>query len=520
MLTGSRIIGLGLGITAIIVSSEFSYYNDTAKFLLINLSLLSTALYCFTQNISLSFSKDKKTILSLSLLFACILIAAFFSKTGERVTGLAHIALASLLILNVVALSRQEGSVEFLKRFINIQAPINLTICSYLLFHILVFGTVTIPFFGNTNQAGNYVSISTLLLYFFRENQTKRSKKMLLNAALLMSLILLLLLKARAASIGLIMAYLYAEVFSQKIWSYKQFIRSRFGILITSLSLIGLFTIFYQKGILSVKYRLLFWLNTLCLVKDYPFGGGPGSFIYLFQNYNGKCFPSAELSENLLVGNPHNMFIEFAAEIGILGAFLVGVLIYFIAKEVLKKTKAEPSTSRWILSSGILLLSISFFEFPQDVAYTFFYSCIVLGVAFSLIGKKIIFSEKSRILNLALAFVILSTFSIKALSDHLTLYSQGRKDRYLSACILDKENWRGCALLGLTYIKNKDYKNAVLIIDKIAERFEGHHSLMRLRGALAEEQGNVSEACKQYKLFDSLYGGDSSKKSYIESNCH
>lgn len=93
------------------------------------------------------------------------------------------------------------------------------------------------------------------------------------------------------------------------------------------LFLVGFFL--YSKGSASLEIRYSFWRNTLCLIKDFPLGVGPGSFEYIFQSYNGRCYAPAESGEGLLVRNPHNMFLEFFAEIGILGALALFCFLYF-----------------------------------------------------------------------------------------------------------------------------------------------------------------------------------------------
>lgn len=270
-----------------------------------------------------------------------------------------------------------------------------------------------------------------------------------------------------------------------------------------------------------MEIRYSFWRNTLCLIQDHPLGVGAGSFEYVFQRYNGRCYAPAEASEGLLVRNPHNMYLEFVAEMGIVGALAFFLFFFFLASEVYKNRKSSPLASRWVLSLGAVILGIAAFEFPQDTPYTLFFIAVLTGVALSLTnGKKNPRSQKMALLNLAASVVVAGIFFTKAFSDHLTLYpGPDRLKGFDLACSLNKENWRACVFLGLEYVQQNDFDKAEAVIALLSKNFEGHHSLMHLRGSLADKKGDFKTACEESRKYHQLFNGNSSKKEYLEKHC-
>lgn len=518
MLRGSYICAFGLMLIAFLVSYQFSYVHATIKSLGLFATLFFIATYVFIKDIPFTFVSDKKILLPLCLLLFFILLSAFLSKTGERITGLIQIFLGILLIINIQAFVQLEGIQSFLKRLITFTVITGAFSFLYLYYAILIAQNKIIPFFGNKNLLGNYVGIIMLQSFYF-VSIVKKPKNYLGYALIFFGFVLLLILKARAALIGTTIALFYASYTSENFLPFQKLKKSlplKIGAL--AFILVSLFVISFKKGLVSTSNRILTWLNTLCLIRDNPLGSGPGSYEYVFLNYNGKCFPAAELHEKLIVANPHNMFLEFFAEIGIAGGALILLLLYFIVLTVKNNTAEKPLHRHWILSSLLLMGAVGMLEFPQDIPYTAFYICIVLGVAFTLFKKKKKLFPQFKIINLALSFILLFIYSLKALADHKTLFPDP-DNRFRLACYLDKENWRGCSLLALTFIQEKEFEKAEKLIRDLSIRFEGHHSLMRVRGTLAEAKGDIPGACLEYKKLNSLYQGQSSKRKLRELSC-
>lgn len=524
MLRGSHIIAVGLSIVALLVSNKFSFAYTSAKFLGIALTVLVASFYVFEKKLSFFMTQNKGIIFSLLSLILFTGISLAVSKTGEPVTGVTLILVWALTAFAVSAMAKKEGVESFLKTLIRYQLPVTALIFVYLILNEFVFKNSARPFFGNPNIVSNFLAVSTLQLFFL----IKVEKNALLKKAALtlaaISILLLVVLQSRGSFLGLIVGSL---VFFYYISDIKQLFnnlkKQQRGIALTLIAILVLSFSFvlYRKGTESLAYRYSFWRNTLCLIKDHPLGVGPGAYEYVFQHYNGKCYPPAESAEGLQVRNPHNMFLEFFAEIGILGGLSFLAFLFFLFVELKKSLSKNRNEVAWVLGHAALIATIGFFEFPQDTPYTLLFISVLTGVALALIPtKNNPQSSYLRIINFSAAIIVCFIFFVKAYSDHLTLHpGPDRFKSFQTACALNKENWRGCVFLGLSYIENNEFEKLDRLIADLSLRFEGHHSLLHLKGTYAIKRGDIPLACEEFKKYHLMFDRKTSKKAFLEQNC-
>ena len=76
----------------------------------------------------------------------------------------------------------------------------------------------------------------------------------------------------------------------------------------------------------SISYRLIFFKNTLSLIKEKPLlGWGTGSFTIVYKQF-------AEKNHTLLTTNPHNEYLLWGTQLGILGISLLFWWFYILFK--------------------------------------------------------------------------------------------------------------------------------------------------------------------------------------------
>ncbi len=522
---GSVLVGLSLAATAAITSREFGFFYVTAKFVFIVFSSLLFSSLVFARDLNFQIPKNKNIAFSACALFLFTAIATLFSHTGEQVTGVSLIVLWVLIATSVSAFARAEGASVFLRNFISIQAP--LIALSYLYFLIIGItsdrGFTLNPFFGNPNISANYVAVSLVSLLFFSKFTKHQKFRSSAYLFILIGFALLICLKARGALIGVLFAFLYFFwIFYReqlKRLSNRQRTLGGAGLV---LILLAFATFFSQKGLDSLKHRFAYWVNTACMMKDYPLGVGAGSFEYVFQRYNGRCYPAEDLGEGLHVRNPHNMILEFSAEIGILGVLALLLFFFFIYQELRKKPFRQfPVESTWVICSALVILGIGLLEFPQDTPYTFYFMAIPMGLSLALIdGTQNKQSSYLRIGNLAASLLVFIIFSMKSYSDHLT-FKPGPEaaESYKAACAFDSENWRACTHWALAELKEGNTELTEKIISKLDKKFGEHHSQIHLRGTYAEKRGDLVSACKEFTEYNVRFGSNTSKKAFLEKNC-
>ena len=95
---------------------------------------------------------------------------------------------------------------------------------------------------------------------------------------------------------------------------------------------------FAQGG---VTVRLDLWRAALDLFRTYPVtGGGPGTWVQL------KVEANAPGSPNLIFSNAHNMYLQTAAELGVVGIIAAVVLTVAVARRLLSGRRAEDARTR------------------------------------------------------------------------------------------------------------------------------------------------------------------------------
>ncbi|MEW6355227.1 MAG: tetratricopeptide repeat protein [Planctomycetota bacterium] len=116
--------------------------------------------------------------------------------------------------------------------------------------------------------------------------------------------------------------------------------------------------------------RLWWWRDTAKIIRDFPlFGGGLGSFPTLFRIYK------TEPTTWLFLIHPHSDYFNAAAEMGIVGLALIGVVLAILAARSMKMVRESSSPTRYLnvacliaaafpLISGALTVN---FEMPANV---------------------------------------------------------------------------------------------------------------------------------------------------------
>lgn len=469
-------------------------------------------------------NQSKGLIASLISLVFFTGVSLFFSKVGEPVTGVALILLWALIAFAVSAMAKNEGTQDFLKTLGRYQLPVIALVYIYLIINELFLKNPVRPFFGNPNIVSNFIAVTSLQLFFLLKIEQHTLIKKTALGLVALGILLLILLQSRGSFLGLIVGtfvfFYYAIDIKQLVKKLKKKQRG-IALALVAIIVLSFSFVLYRKGTESLSYRYSFWRNTLCLIQDNPLGVGPGSYEYVFQHYNGKCYAPAESAEGLQVRNPHNMFLEFFAEIGILGGLSFLAFLFFLFVELKKSLSKNRHEVAWVLGHAALIASIGFFEFPQDTPYTLLFISILTGVALSLIpAKNNPQSSYLRIINFSASIIICFIFFVKAYSDHLTMRpGTDAFKSFQTACALNKENWRACVFLGLNYLQMNEFEKLDLLIKDLSERFEGHHSLLHLKGTYAIKRGDIPTACEEFKKYHLMFDRKTSKKSFLEQNC-
>lgn len=212
-------------------------------------------------------------------------------------------------------------------------------------------------FLGSPNKLGGFF---ILILPFIIAGTYKWSLiKKLRNfgtLVILLTIVALLISGSRGAYIGLLMALIisfFIMGFNSSIFKFKKFYFS----VIISIIIGGVVIYFLFPQIIFRVYdgeRILLWQSAIKIFWDYPiFGVGTGNFnqYYLY----GYISPFATEPS---LGSPHNIFLHYLVEFGVVGAVSFILLIFFQLKILYKNMLKNNHLNIWILAGLVSVLGM------------------------------------------------------------------------------------------------------------------------------------------------------------------
>ncbi|WP_188020328.1 O-antigen ligase family protein [Deferribacter autotrophicus] len=201
----------------------------------------------------------------------------------------------------------------------------------------------------DTPRVGNFVSLSlpAFFAYYFRNNDTFESwkAKLLLFVAFLPPLFLLIFSKTRSGWVGF---FVFLSIFS--FYNVRKLFLPVFSILV-------LILFFFKKIILNrLNFNIILndprfelWTIALKLFKLKPiFGHGVATFCNAFNYYH--LYPTKTSRH---IQHPHNIYVQFLSETGIIGLLLFFTFIFGRLFNLLKTFLKTKSILLWIYVAWI-----------------------------------------------------------------------------------------------------------------------------------------------------------------------
>ena len=98
----------------------------------------------------------------------------------------------------------------------------------------------------------------------------------------------------------------------------------------------------------SIRYRLQTWQGTLRMLKTYPFGIGVGERAWR------SVYPHFAISGTKTVMHAHNVYLQLATELGVVGGFVFGLLMGTVLFRAYKERRLAPM----VAISGALVMGL------------------------------------------------------------------------------------------------------------------------------------------------------------------
>lgn len=456
---GGALAGL-IFLFPLLSSSKLFYAAVNAKsFFVFWLFIFSTAAFaCLAFSGKLPVPRlNKKTILlttsiSLILLYVIASFVGVFpaqSFFGDMIRGTGTIFIATLFLISYILSSLLEQ-----KDWRLIIKAVSISSVTFSIIYILnlIFGVdeksalAARNMIGNSTFAGTFVVVGFFATIFSMAEIKAFSRKgwlligcafvQMINPIILNSSIwtgettlgelvnnpLLIVGDARASSVVIFLTAFYFIVrfminrFSPQ--GSKEIIKKVFTGSVCVAILVGL-VIFFTSGLdLTNKYskgsdfsRFMVWGGAVEAIKDKPLlGYGPESFEIVNQHYFDNRVLADKSLKEAWFDRAHNIFLDTAIDIGIIGLLVFLALIFFLGRVFYRAGKAgllsknESHVLIALLVANIIQMQTSF-----QTVVTYFYLFLLVGWGIYL-EKNMLDSQSDRQNNinkiLALAFII------------------------------------------------------------------------------------------------------------------
>ena len=378
---------------------------------------------------------------------------------------------------------------------------------------------------GNINLSAEFIGFSLAFQFGFLSRQwTQLKKSWEINLLTSLSFTYIYVTNCRSVIIGSILILAFS------ILTNRKFFIENLKIIILSIILIfslkQLILLIYPDLALvsftdkSSSFRWLLYTDTLQMIYKNPLGVGLGQFEFGALPYFGSLFPS--LNERLLFSNPHDEFLYYLAEEGVILCFLLFLLglsiCYFLWNDI-KKVLLSRSD---ILYFFIMLFVQALFQFPLLEPLPYFMTALMMGYFFFLLPTNRVSYELKRGprvaligLNFLATLIFIISFSAKYISFNFPYNEPLNK----LACSYGNRNWLACLNVSYSYLNKRDYESAASYASRTLNWQPLNYQGLKFLGLAQLYDGNRRGACLLFNRYDSLFQNKSSLHDLIMKEC-
>lgn len=355
--------------------------------------------------------------------------------------------------------------------------------------------------FGNPNITAELVGLGIVSCWTYP--WSSKWKSVIFRSMCLLGFFYCLLLNSRAVLVGSVVAIsVYEFLFSQRLFR-------RIVVIITGLLLSWMFidptspAFSWQphfKGssvepkVASIKIREARWRNTAEIIRQKPFGIGPGNFEFGYMPYARAVVDDPEIIDGLIIRSPHNGFLELASESGWSALFFLLVMGVLWWKNSWRLANINLAAHGWTCAMAAFLMVDAVFAFPMELPHTFFAGVIIFvaGLSGDSIKCKRWLSDWFRFGLLILVFVFSAlVVSAKIIESWYPWNSQLTR----IGCHLNPNNWQLCLLAAENSFADGDGNlSGEILIDVLDHRPENFEAL-KVGANILLASGAPQEAC-------------------------
>ncbi len=396
--------------------------------------------------------------------------------------------------------------------------------------------------FGNTNMTAQFLGLSLVCQLYFLSVKKNILLERILEAQIIFTLTYIYFLVCRSVYIGSVLCLVYG-IFAFKNFRFLKWIRILFlaFLLSKTIQIVPKSTqdstqnsgthmykeeplqFVMNKKTSSTEIRRYLLEASFQLFKNHPMGVGVGNFEFEIVPYlaNGKMLVNGHYSENSLFKSPHNEFLRFLCEDGIISFLLMMFLFLALCWKVFKEKNAD-SNKKALFFSGILFLGIEMlFQFPMENAVPFYTASFLIGLGLYLCVKPVEISINSYApFVLGLIFCLLFACVYRRIeSQYFTARFFNRYDKICKACDLQPSNWIACVEKGWKELRLRNIKGAKESAEKVLQRQPLNYPALKLISVVELTEKNWVRACEHMEVYEFLFQRKSSLHKEFMNYC-
>lgn len=349
----------------------------------------------------------------------------------------------------------------------------------------------------NINMYGQGMCLSLPLVFWLNSQSEQTSKWKWLSHDFLLILISSTCFLSFSRSSILALAIFYViEIIRPSIQSRKKTL----GLLLASLAIFaslnalknGFTSDLIQGKEKTISFRVALWSKSLQMLKDQPTGIGTGQFKFDLFLYNDGPAQSYHLTD--IFTSPHNEFMRFLAEEGLIFGSAYSLFFIFLVLLSLKKIFLDLDKNlnyRFILC----LIPEMFFQFPTEIWYSGLLMAFFAAVTLAQDQEVVLLKNKYT------HFLLYIGVGISA------VFFTGREIRFWPAdnsplyCRFYNDNDRVCIDYFREHFAKKEYVLADQTLQPILKKQPRNFIALAFDYSLGVEPRSQIEACLYYNLF-------------------
>lgn len=270
----------------------------------------------------------------------------------------------------------------------------------------------------------------------------------------------------------------------------------------------------------SMSIRLGLWWGSLKMFLDNPLGVGTSNYSFNFLPYQRGTY--AKPMERVLYSTPHNEYVRYLVEDGILFWLMGAMFIFLIMRKFLREQGPRSDLGALIVGLSLYFLVESFFQFPFMNAFPFYVSCAFWGLIFSYTNRETLKLEYKAPSVFAMGSGLMVGGYLIFANIGASFYIANTPNNLANvtwACENFPSRWLGCMYKNQKHVKQQKYSSAISELENYIQHSPYNYVALKILVVSYFQTKNPQKGCYYLWLYDHLFEDRSSLHSNLMKTC-